>query len=173
LTICPKGDIIKNESLVGRSRLLRALWDQNKQTTYDKSGETRKKFMKPKILFIDDDDDLRRLYAEILEEKYDVTSCGHMAAGLSYIRRDHDWDLVISDYNNPVTEGGIQIVKAAREYAPGVPVMIISGDVVSWYDIQTKCEADAYLEKPFGIATFTDIIENCLRSRKQSILVVH
>ena len=69
---------------------------------------------KKKILLVEDDDNLRELYSELLtQENYDVTTAEDGTKGLMKVQQGN-WDLVLMDLILPEMNG-FDIVRKAKE----------------------------------------------------------
>ncbi|WP_394559958.1 response regulator [Aquipseudomonas alcaligenes] len=79
------------------------------------------------ILLVEDDDVVRFLTVEILEEfGYQVRAQGDASSALDLLRSGEPCDLLMSDVGLPGI-GGRELVEAARELRPTLPVLFASG----------------------------------------------
>jgi len=82
--------------------------------------------MKPHILVVDDEESIRYTFEAFLsEEGYTVSSAADCDEGIALLR-EKDVDLVFADIILP-EKSGIDLLKAAREMVPSVPVIMITG----------------------------------------------
>ena len=82
--------------------------------------------MKPHILVVDDEESIRFTFEAFLsEEGYTVSSAADCDGGIALLR-EKDIDLVFADIILP-DRSGIDLLKAAREIDPKVPVIMITG----------------------------------------------
>jgi len=82
--------------------------------------------MKPHILVVDDEKSIRYTFEAFLsEEGYTVSSAADCDEGIALLR-EKDVDLVFADIILP-EKSGIDLLKAAREMVPSVPVIMITG----------------------------------------------
>jgi DNA-binding response OmpR family regulator len=78
------------------------------------------------VLYIEDHDDTRELITLVLTERnYRVTTGSTIADALK-LAREHHFDLYMLDSWLP-DGSGIELCKRLREFAPGVPIMFLSG----------------------------------------------
>lgn len=85
------------------------------------------------ILVIDDCDQIRNLYREILEgEGYDVVEAEDGDIGLKVFQQ-HRPALVITDIFMPNKEG-LEVIQTLHREAPGLPVVAISGEATRGFD---------------------------------------
>ncbi|MDP2125434.1 MAG: response regulator [Parvibaculum sp.] len=81
------------------------------------------------VLVADDNDEVRKIICEFLEE----TGCDVLAVreGTTAVGalQNFRWDLVITDIFMPDCDG-IEVVRAARKYAPETPIIAVSGGSV-------------------------------------------
>lgn len=79
------------------------------------------------ILLVEDDDVVRLLTCEILEEfGYRVTALSDAASALAWLRRGEPVDVLMSDVGLPDLDGR-DLALAAREIRPELPVLFASG----------------------------------------------
>ena len=82
--------------------------------------------MQPHILIVDDEESIRYTFEAFLsEEGYTVSSAADYEEGIALLR-EKDVDLIFADIILP-GKSGIDLLKAAREIVPGVPVIMITG----------------------------------------------
>jgi DNA-binding response OmpR family regulator len=116
-----------------------------------------------KILFVDDDADLREIMKENLEaESYTVDVAPDGKKG-SYMARTNHYDLVILDYSMPEKNGAV-VVQEIRGAGLATPIMLLS--VID--DVEKKVAvlengADDYMEKPFTYAELSARVRAILR----------
>ncbi|MBX3492112.1 MAG: response regulator [Parvibaculum sp.] len=81
------------------------------------------------VLVADDNDDVRQIICEFLKESgCDVLAVREGTAAINALQ-SFRWDLVITDIFMPDCDG-IEVVRAARKYAPGTPIIAVSGGSV-------------------------------------------
>lgn len=121
----------------------------------------------PHILVIDDNDVLRSVTVRLLTGAgYQVRSAG---GGIDGLRewREHGADLVITDFRMPDLTGA-EVVRALREAAPALPIIVTSGDAAACAK-QLRQESLAltdvqYLGKPYLRADLLDAVATALRT---------
>lgn len=117
------------------------------------------------VLLVEDDDDHRELMAEVLAAAgWAVHS---VASGREALRilSERSVHLVVTDLGMPGM-GGLELVHAAREIAPSVPVVVVTG----WAerdDVERARgrEVAAVLVKPVDPARLTEIVASVLAGR--------
>jgi DNA-binding response OmpR family regulator len=118
--------------------------------------------MKPQILHVDDDPDLRLLISASLQDfGYVVATGGTVAEGLE-LANEFKFDLCILDVRLP--DGtGIELCQQINEIQPGVPIIYYSA-----YASDEEQEAalsvagDAYLKKPVSAEVLEQTISGLL-----------
>ncbi|MFJ3045616.1 ATP-binding protein [Herbaspirillum chlorophenolicum] len=92
-----------------------------------------------------------------------------MADGVAAIERmqapDVRWpDLLMTDYLMPGADGG-EVLRAARQYLPGVPVMLLSATPKSSHDTEgnTQQDFDASLLKPIDLLELQEALGRLLK----------
>ena len=112
------------------------------------------------ILVVDDEEIIRDLLTEVLEE-YDVSIACDGQEAIDKIKVQ-DYNLVITDLRMPNISGE-EVVKFAREASPKTQVIVISGysslQAVSQSITHGAC---AFLSKPFSIKELIETVENAL-----------
>jgi CheY-like chemotaxis protein len=94
------------------------------------------------ILVVDDDELVRRVVAELLEDlAFSVIEANSGRAALILMRERTELDLVISDLNTPEMDG-LQLVEELKSMRPSLPVILMSGRPY-------RDRADPFLAKPF------------------------
>ena len=123
-----------------------------------------------RILVIDDEEDMRALVQQTLEsDGHEVIPAPDGAQGLA-LQRKRPADLVITDIFMPEREGLETIHDLKREF-PRVKIIAMSGggrasNVLD--SISTMASAlgiDAFLLKPFDLATLLDSVHHVLRQQ--------
>jgi two-component system KDP operon response regulator KdpE len=123
--------------------------------------------MKPRILLIEDDPQIRRfLRASLGAQGYELVEAGTGKEGLA-LAASQAPDVVILDLGLPDLEG-IEVIRRLREWS-SMPIIILSArgqerDKVANLD----AGADDYLTKPFGMAELLARIRVALRRKLPS-----
>ncbi len=125
---------------------------------------------KKHILVVDDEQSIRELVRDILEEEgYRVTLAGNGVEALELITAGEVVDVVISDIRMPVM-GGVKLLEKIRMQNPFPPAMIF----VTGYSDVTNEEAfakgaAAYLRKPMSINELIKAVEDAVRTPRNFI----
>ncbi len=118
-----------------------------------------------RVLLVEDDDDNRELMAEVLTASgYDVLSASTGQEGLKTLS-EHSVDVVVTDVGMPGM-GGLEMAKAAKEIAPAVPIVIVTG----WAEREDIASArgkhvDAVLIKPVDPEALAQAVSDVARGR--------
>ena len=119
-----------------------------------------------RILLIEDDPDLRDLLREVLEGEghvVDVASSGQVA--LDEMARQTDGpDLLLADYNLPGGMTGLQIAARLRGVRPGLPVVILTGDISTGTLQDVTEHGFLQLNKPVKPTELVRVIGSTLRT---------
>lgn len=109
------------------------------------------------VLVIDDDDSLRALIQEFLEDAgYGVTVMGDGASGLREIA-EHRPDVVLLDLTLP-DMSGLQLLDRLEQHPAPPPVIAASGSGPEPAGLRSHACVRAYLSKPFRAGELTDAI---------------
>jgi two-component system sensor histidine kinase/response regulator len=112
----------------------------------------------PRVLIIEDNLDLRRLYSRALTRVgYNVTTTGALAEAHDLLDQNR-FDVLLCDIHMG-TEKGTDLVrdKRAQLQENKTHVVMITGE--TWYgDIAEEVGADLFLEKPVGLDTLVGLV---------------
>ncbi len=114
--------------------------------------------MKPKILIVDDEVRMQRLFEINLSPRYEVLTCGDGKAALEILRAQK-LGLLITDLKMPGMSG-VDLLQAARQKHPRLPVIIMTayGTVESAVQAMKEGAAD-YILKPIKMDELELLIE--------------
>ena len=116
-----------------------------------------------RVLLIEDDDDNRELMGEVLQDAgYEVVLVASGAEGLR-ILAEQSIDVIVTDLGMPGM-GGLEVAQAAKEIAPSVPVVVITG-FADREDIKRARgrEIDAVLVKPVDPDALTSVVDQMVK----------
>ena len=119
------------------------------------------------ILIVDDNDDTRRLFIELLEMYgYRTVGATNVAEALQRISED-TFDLVLTDLKMDDAHSGIDVLEAAKQMAPTMEVMVITGHGTVESAVKAvRLGAFDYILKPPVLDELIMRVERAL-SRKQ------
>ena len=118
------------------------------------------------ILLVDDEEDLVATYERILLRKgYPVISAHTLNDGLAVIER-RPLKLLVTDVRLP-DGNGLDLVRVGRQQLNPIPALVVTG-FASQAGRTAALDAGAanYLAKPFGVSTFTALVENTLADKR-------
>jgi len=116
----------------------------------------------PRILVVDDEPMMTQLLQRCLEDKgYRISTAADGREALGLLKAD-DYDLLITDVRMPRLDG-LQLLKAAKDLFPRLPVIFISG----YGEAETvvaalKAGAENFLAKPLDLETLERVVEQTL-----------
>jgi DNA-binding response OmpR family regulator len=121
----------------------------------------------PRVLVIDDDDDIRALVAELLQRAgLDVEQAGDGRAGLRAFHQSPA-DLVVLDVSMPELDGW-QTLERIRDLSD-VPVIMLTARGAELERVRgLQAGADDYLVKPFGRQELVARVQALLRRARSS-----
>lgn len=118
--------------------------------------------LKPRILIIEDDEDMRcLLYEELEEAGFQVSQAENGKEALAQIEASN-LDLVISDFHVP--DGGLDFLRALREKCGSCRIIVVTAmrDDITRHEVEQQ-GVDAFLGKPIRISHLIETIEGLLR----------
>ena len=132
---------------------------KGRSTARDLSGVGR-------ILFVEDEDEVRRIAAQLLRRRgYEVLEAadGEEALGIAEANAG-ELDLMISDVIMPGLDGP-KLLKAARPYLGDAPVMFISGYAEAEFSKVLEGETGvSFLPKPLDITALAERVKQLLQA---------
>ena len=124
--------------------------------------------VRPLILVVDDNVDVREYVAQLLGGEYDVRQAANGKEGLDMALKTVP-DLIVCDVMMPVMDGLDMCRRVKQETATShVPVILLTSNAqenqrAEGYD----CGADAYITKPFSSKVLLSRVRNLLENRKR------
>jgi signal transduction histidine kinase/CheY-like chemotaxis protein len=137
-----------------------------RQSSSDVSNAKRARSKMIKILVVDDEERVRQLLCEILEESgYEVIMANNARDGLALFDQD-DFDAVFTDIGMPGMNGW-EFSRAIRERNRLIPLAVITGwgEIISETE-KTSAGVDWVLTKPFSVDEILDVTEEVVRRKK-------
>lgn len=124
--------------------------------------------MNPRILIIEDDEQLSRLLRlELIHNGFEVSAAFDGAEGMRLFHQTHP-DLVIADVGLPIMDG-VTICQRIREVSD-VPILLMTADSVTEEQIANALNlgADEFMLKPLGNIEFHARVRALLRRARLS-----
>ncbi len=115
-----------------------------------------------KILLVEDDDDVRMVARDVLEESgYQVWDAANSSEALNVWKTNASkFDLLLTDIVMPGGVNGWELAARLRKERPGLKVILISSYAV--HQKERNQARDLVLPKPFSLEELTDTVRNCL-----------
>ena len=132
----------------------------------DDSAQKRGRSGPPKILVVDDEDDIRRMLRRVLVERgYEVVEASRGTEALQMVR-EHAPDLILLDAMLPEIHGFdiCRRIKGSQKYGH-IPIIMVSAIYRGWRfaeDLRQSFGVHAFLEKPFKITDVLTAVERAL-----------
>ena len=129
----------------------------------------------PKILIVDDEDDIRKLLTRVLSQKgYSVIEASKGLEALQKVR-DAKPDVILLDAMLPEVHGFdiCRRIKGSKRYGH-IPIIMVSAIYRGWRvaeDLKASYGVDAFLEKPFKINEVIQHVERALMGRTSEMPV--
>lgn len=118
------------------------------------------------ILVVDDDNTLLKFFKIHLNKYFSKVIVVSSAKEAIETLADKEIDLLISDIRMPRVDG-LQLMKKVRKHDPAIPILLISGALLTDEQGGKKDEADGYLRKPFQVDELHDFIRHGIELRDQ------
>ncbi|RPH79684.1 MAG: response regulator [Nitrospiraceae bacterium] len=125
------------------------------------------------ILVVDDEDQIRRLITEALEQAgYHVTEARDGKEALQQYRRAPA-DLVIMDILMP-DQDGLETTVVLRRESPDVKIIVITGGsdmigILNYLDVAKMLGAHSTLQKPFEMKTLLETVQAELQAHPPAV----
>jgi CheY-like chemotaxis protein len=117
------------------------------------------------ILVVDDDNTLLKFFKIHLNKFFSKVIVVKNAKEAIDTLREKEIDLVLTDIRMPRMDG-IQLMKRVRKHDPAIPVMMISGAMLTDdQKEQAENDADGYLRKPFSVDDLHSFIDKGMQLR--------
>ena len=117
------------------------------------------------ILVVDDDNTLLKFFKIHLNKFFSRVIVVKNAKEAIETLREKEIDLVLTDIRMPRMDG-IQLMKRIRKHDPAIPVMMISGAMLTDEQSESAAnDADGYLRKPFSVDDLHDFIDKGMQLR--------
>lgn len=117
--------------------------------------------IKPRVLIIDDDDEIRDILDELLSRSYDCTTSGSATDALALLAGE-SFDLILTDINMPEMTG-LQMIPHLTNLAPKSVVVMISGQLRIGTAIDAmRAGAFDYITKPFDLSQVRNVVSRAL-----------
>ena len=121
----------------------------------------------PSLLVVEDEERMRRLFELVLKPAgYELTLAGSGGDAIRLIQDQSPFDLIITDLQLGAVSG-MEVLEAAKQHMPDVPVLIITGygTVKSAVEAMQKGAYD-YISKPVDNEELKIIISRALQVRR-------
>ena len=127
------------------------------------AGKPLPTMKKPRVLLADDNDDIRSVFQEGLENQgYEVVTAASVIEALRFISTQQ-FDVLLSELHMPEACDGFAVVSAMRHAQPDAPTLLLSSyPVLQAAMTALVLQADQVLVKPIGIAEISEIIRKKL-----------
>jgi two-component system response regulator HupR/HoxA len=119
-----------------------------------------------RVLFVDDEDDLREVFAAVFEEHFDVVTATDGAAALALLARD-PFDVLVSDMRMDPMKGSELLAKAYDQFRD-VPRILLTGfsDHDDLADAVNLGHVWAYVQKPWDAEQLRLTITRAFEARR-------
>lgn len=136
-------------------------------------GAARVRPERPKILIVDDEDDIRKMLTRVLQKKgFEVLEASKGLQALQLVRENAP-DVILLDAMLPEVHGFdiCRRIKGSKRYGH-IPIIMVSAIYRGWRvaeDLRNSYGVDAFLEKPFKIGEVVAHVERVLEGRASEL----
>lgn len=116
---------------------------------------------KKTILVVDDENDIRVLYKELLSKRYKIISAKDGDEGLKLIFSKKP-DLVILDIKMPKMNG-LEVLRKAKSFFPTLPIVLCTA-FSSYKTVYASSLADAFVVKSPDLSELLDTVTSLLNN---------
>lgn len=122
---------------------------------------------RPRILVVDDKENMRKLFLRILSDVYDVTLAVDGASAIHHLTTEV-YDLVLTDIRMPGADG-FEVLRFAKGKSPGTAVVLMTafGDVANAVEAMRQGAYD-YLTKPCDPDDVAFVLARALAASRQT-----
>ena len=122
---------------------------------------------KPKVLFVDDEPHVLEALAMNLRRSFEVVTATSGESGLTYLRNDQDFSVVVSDMRMPRMDGAAFLTHA-RELVPDVVRILLTGqaDLEATIKVVNQGQLFRFLTKPCPRETLQATIEAAVEQHR-------
>jgi DNA-binding NtrC family response regulator len=121
--------------------------------------------IKPKILAVDDEQDMLDTFKSILNREFEITTTDSGEAVCEIIRKENV-DLVLLDIKMPKV-GGVDVLKNIKEIESDLDVIMVTASKEIKSAVECiKLGALDYITKPFEVTELKSIIKNALKKKE-------
>lgn len=132
-------------------------------------GQSKNSNRIAKILIIEDDDEMRSLLKDFIEEEgYEADSAEKGTYAFRKLMTE-SFDLIITDIRMP-GYSGLEILPELKKLQPGVPIVVITAfGSEEVYRKALSRGADAYLEKPIHFYKLKELIQEMISTKEKEV----
>jgi DNA-binding response OmpR family regulator len=124
---------------------------------------------RPKVLIIEDNENMRETLADVLQEKgYEVVTA-KTAFEAAQVAQESFFNIALIDINLP-DKTGIDLLKRFREIFPSrINIMITASTMLKNAVDALNLGANAYILKPIDFIKLEQIMTECLRKQQKTL----
>ena len=120
--------------------------------------------MAPKILIAEDDSGIRFALSETMSHIGAEVMMAENGQQALELLRQHQVDLVITDFDMPHLDG-LKLIEKVREFKPALPTVLMTAMPTIDERTAKAAGATAYLEKPINIDKLISVVEGLLKKK--------
>jgi two-component system cell cycle sensor histidine kinase/response regulator CckA len=133
----------------------------------EREEETREWSGGGRILLVEDEDMVRAVAERALTRQgYTVVTASDGDEGVEAVRKNPDFDLVVSDVVMPSMDGPA-MAREIRQLAPGLPVLFMSGYAEEQLRREIDIEKMHFIPKPFSVQQIAAKVGEVLRASQR------
>ncbi|HAZ13781.1 MAG: hypothetical protein A2X86_10320 [Bdellovibrionales bacterium GWA2_49_15] len=120
----------------------------------------------PRLLFIDDDPEIRSLYNCFLQDLSSVTTCEDGQQAMALLQDDQNFDVIVCDYRMPVKNGG-DVWNFVQQRNLNIPFVLFTSQTLTdlpEFDDSFHNSGNVWLQKPASPDKLLRIIHDLSKS---------
>lgn len=129
--------------------------------------EPRRKDLRYKVLFVEDDFTLSQAYTRLFQDKFEVQIIDSGVKAIRCAREDENIDAVVLDYKLPDISG-LEVLRDLKESKPDLPIIFVTGHGSEEIAVKSFLNGVRdYLKKPFSAAELLSKIEHYIHLKNR------
>lgn len=119
-----------------------------------------------RVLLVEDETLIRLVAAEVLHDAgFEVVEAENGTQAISLIDSSNGFDLLLTDVQMPGLIDGIQVAFHARQRYPGIPVIVVSGQLLNAQRLDSLGPRKTFVSKPYELPALVATLRGMLKAK--------